>query len=403
MASLKVFISSTCYDLGMVRSELRNSISNLGHEPIMSEYNDILFDPNDHTHTSCVNEITNTDVILLIIGSRFGGKAIPEAVNKIDFEKIKNTSKSTDFLLKNTDKISITQMEVLKAIDLNIPIYVFVESKVLNDHFLYEKNKDKEFIDKIEFPSIDRKETAIYIFEFINFLRLRGKNNGVFEFSKMSDIEEILKKQWSAQLQKLFYEQRKGKNTRIKSDLFLEGIQDIKSLILSTINSDNGKEIGKGVLRYRRLIEFFQAFTSIDIYSFLKQDITWSTLLKQLGIKDVATMESDGINTTNRRGLYLIKDDGTYYEFRYPTRLYENLVQEWNGFRRLADNLKDAIIESISESERGGITMLRYRDTQFQDLFNDSSLLFRLNPPKTTPIQDEVEYSEKGSQETEEE
>ena len=50
MAQLKVFVSSTCYDLGMVRAELRNYLINLGHDPIMSDFNDVLFDPKEHTH-----------------------------------------------------------------------------------------------------------------------------------------------------------------------------------------------------------------------------------------------------------------------------------------------------------------------------------------------------------------
>lgn len=95
MAALKVFVSSTCYDLGIVRAELREFLQNLGHEPLMSEYNDILFDPRDHTHESCINEVRNADAIILIIGSRFGGKGVPPALELIDFEALKASSKST--------------------------------------------------------------------------------------------------------------------------------------------------------------------------------------------------------------------------------------------------------------------------------------------------------------------
>ena len=37
----------------------------------MSDYNDVLFDPRSHTHESCIKEIANADVVILIIGSRF--------------------------------------------------------------------------------------------------------------------------------------------------------------------------------------------------------------------------------------------------------------------------------------------------------------------------------------------
>ena len=36
MAGLKIFVSSTCFDLSILRSELRNFIASLGYEPVMS-------------------------------------------------------------------------------------------------------------------------------------------------------------------------------------------------------------------------------------------------------------------------------------------------------------------------------------------------------------------------------
>lgn len=35
MAELRVFVSSTCYDLSLLRSQLRTFIKNMGYEPIM--------------------------------------------------------------------------------------------------------------------------------------------------------------------------------------------------------------------------------------------------------------------------------------------------------------------------------------------------------------------------------
>lgn len=372
MAAFKVFISSTCYDLSMVRSELRSFIYNLGHEPIMSEYNDILFDPKDHTHESCVNEIGNSDAIILIIGSRFGGKAIPEAVNKINIEYLKSTSKSTE-VLKEPNKISITQMEVLKAIELDIPIFTFVDSKVLNDHHLYEKNKDKDFIEQIEFPSIDKKETALYIFEFINFLRLRGKNNSIFEFSKISDIENIIKKQWSALFQRLLHEQRKRNVNDSTKRLFMDGLQDIKSLILSTINTGDGKEIGKGVLRYRRLIEFCLSIVNTSsIVSIMTKDYSWNTLLREMGIIDIKYIRENG-----RERPFLIKENGTYYRLRIGIPSIDIFARDWDRFKKLTQKVKENIIIAISESEILMFHRLQHVNEQFSDFCNKNESIMQ--------------------------
>lgn len=368
MAALKVFISSTCYDLSIVRSELRSFIYNLGHEPVMSEYNDILFDPKDHTHESCVNEIRNTDAVVLIIGSRFGGKAIPQAVSKINIDYLKNTSKSTE-IFNEPNKISITQMEIFKAIELDIPIYTFVDSKVLSDHHLYEKNKDKEFINQIEFPSIDKKETALYIFEFINFLRLRGKNNSIFEFSKISDIEDIIKKQWSALFQRLLHEQKRKAIDSTTNRLFIDGLQDIKSLILSTINTGDGKEIGKGVLRYRRLIEFCSSIINLsDAISLLVKDISWDELLKAMHIIDIKYISRNG-----KERPVLIREDGTFYRFRFmtPTHFIDVYSQDWDRFKMLKPDVKENIIAAISESDIINMGPIVFHvNEQFSDFCN---------------------------------
>jgi len=111
MASLRIFVSSTCFDLGPIRGQIRTFINSMGYEPIMSDYNDVLYDPRIHTHTSCIEEIATCDLIILIVGARFGGKAIPEAISKVDFDDILEKSKSVDHL-KRKENISITQLEI---------------------------------------------------------------------------------------------------------------------------------------------------------------------------------------------------------------------------------------------------------------------------------------------------
>ena len=170
MSNLKVFVSSTCYDFNILRSHLRNFITDFGYDPVMSDYSDVLYDHRLHTHSSCVQEVANCDVIILIIGARFGGKIIPRALNLVDLDKVKLLSQSNK-LFDNPENFSITQLEVMKALERGIPIFTFVDSKVWHDHNVYEKNKDKPILRDITFPSIDKLDNAIYIFEFINFIR----------------------------------------------------------------------------------------------------------------------------------------------------------------------------------------------------------------------------------------
>ena len=118
MANLKVFISSTCYDLSLLRFEMRDFIVSMGYEPVMSDYADILYDPRTHTHSSCVNEVENCDMLVVIIGSRFGGEGVPEALNLINLDDFDYDDVPDD------RKFSITQLEVLKAINNRIPLLI---------------------------------------------------------------------------------------------------------------------------------------------------------------------------------------------------------------------------------------------------------------------------------------
>ena len=197
MSILKVFISSTCYDLDNVRDGLRDFIYDIGYEPVMSDYGDVLYDPRIHTHTSCIEEVKNCDMLVLLIGGRFGGRAINEAMSAVDFEKVKED--------------------------------------VLSDHKLYEENKDKTIISEITFPSIEKQNTAKYIFEFINMVRLRNCGNNIFPFKKESDIEDMLKKQWSSYFQKLIKEQF-GKKEKSDNNKLEKRVDELQSLIWRFIN-----------------------------------------------------------------------------------------------------------------------------------------------------------------------
>lgn len=185
MAIPRVFISSTCYDLSEVRDALVTFIKSFGFEDALSERGDVFYHPDLHTHESCIREISNCHLLVLIIGGRFGGTYTAD------------TSKS------------IVNAEYEAARELNIPVFTFIKKDVLHDHKLYERNKNN--VD-ITYPSIEKQEYAKNIFEFINAVRKSPINNGLFDFQFSRDIEEILKKQWAG----IFYEYLSEKANKAK-------------------------------------------------------------------------------------------------------------------------------------------------------------------------------------------
>ncbi|MEN5126854.1 DUF4062 domain-containing protein [Pseudomonas alloputida] len=369
MAGLKVFISSTCYDLQSIRGQLRNLMMGLGHEPIMSDQAEVIFDPQTHTHTSCLREVRNSDVVILVIGSRFGGTIIPKALEQIELEKIIETSNAERFG-ENGGKISITQAEILNAIQHGIPVFAFVDSGIMRDHLTYEKNKNKAIIHEIEFSSIDKPETAAYIFEFINFLRLRHENNSIFEFSRFEDIESQLKKQWSGLFQRLLSEQRtkafEGKNI----DQLSSQIADLKAAVLGSISSTKLKDTAKGAIRFRTLIEFTHSLineTAPDkSEKLLSSKISWSELTSELGI--VKSLQPEQGDRFGSRNTILIGEDNTYYEVKMPKARVDRIEEEWEDFKELGDEAKSAIINAVIDSRNGrAIQLVRHFNEPYID------------------------------------
>lgn len=368
MPSPKVFVSSTCYDLGMAREQIRSFLIGLGYDPIMSEYSDVLFDPRLHTHTSCLQEIPNADMIVLLVGSRFGGTAIPEALQLIDIERLQNSSFDVT-VLDHPETLSVTQLEVLKAIDSSIPIFAFVDEKVWHDHLVYQKNK--ELVDTINFPSIDNAESARFIFEFLNFLRQRTEGNSVISFSKIEDIECHLRKQWGALFQRLLQEQREGRTEEKRVLALSEQLEDLKTAVLSSMENSQTRDIARNVIKFRRLSDFLRGLSLPNAEIATESGFSFEELLKELGIVSVKTIPEE-----QRRGMgrtALLKEDNTFYEVRFPVGYINRISLDWSSFVSLPKEHRKVIFEALSDMEGFGPGVIRYRDKPYDEFYEEEN------------------------------
>lgn len=201
MANPRVFISSTCYDLSEVRDNLIEFIQSFGFIPVLSERGDVFYHPDIHTHDSCLNEVSNCDLFILMIGGRFGGS--------YDADK----------------KKSIVNAEYTTAKDNKIPVFTFVKRGVYSDHHFFTKNKTKEHIAEMDFPSMDKREDAEKIFEFIDEVRKSDVNNGFFSFEFAREIVDLLRKQWSGMFYDFLQDRKHNEQQRITTNL-LTNISD---------------------------------------------------------------------------------------------------------------------------------------------------------------------------------
>lgn len=359
---LKIFVSSTCYDLGIIRSQLKSFIENMGYDAVLSEYNDIFYDPKDHTHESCVKEVTNADLVILIIGSRFGGKGIPNLQSLIDFKTL-STSSMKPGIIDKQENLSVTQYEIFKAIESDIPVYCFVDENVWHDHRVYEENKENgDVINNMKFPSIDKNETAPFIFEFINFMRARTHNNAIYPFAKLEDIEGCLLKQWSNLFQSLLSESKNKNTTSKQMSQIADQLSDMKALILSSADKTaDSKEIAKGVIKYRLMVTYVdELLPSQDI---IMKGQSWDDLMKACDIVDVR----DFVDEHMRNRIAIIKKDNTFYlhYFYFNDTKFEQYKKLWSDFVVIKKEIKQIIVEAIRDSSNAHIKDLKYYNKNF--------------------------------------
>ena len=246
-------------------------------------------------------------------------------------------------------------------------IYMFIDKRVWHDHALYEKNKNSDIIEKIIFPSIEKQETAKYIFNFINFVRLRTKGNNIFTFEKGQDIEEILKKQWSGYFQSLLNEQRFRVNEHKKIDILSEQFEDLKTAILTSIENVDQRDTARGVVRYRRLAELLFGLR-LSPQTIASSVVSLNSLLEQNGI--VKLLDARELGIVQFRGIpvrsFFIKEDGTFFEMRISVDVISDYENDWESFKSLKQQVKEIILDALQEMIRP-TAMIRYRNINFEE------------------------------------
>lgn len=172
----RVFISSTFYDLKFIREELANFVRSYNFEPILFEQGDVGYIHGRNPDESCYKEMSHADMVILIIGGRYGSPASGEVQENFK------------------EYLSVTRKEFNTAVEENIPVYVFVDANVYSEYNVYAKNRTVFDSGKanIHFAATDN----INVFRFIDAIFML-KYICVTGFTEAQDIKIFLKKQWA--------------------------------------------------------------------------------------------------------------------------------------------------------------------------------------------------------------
>jgi hypothetical protein len=206
MAIPRVFVSSTYYDLKYVRNEIETFIQNLGYDPVLHEKNKVTYKQTETLEDSCYNEISTCDILICIIGNKYGTK-----------------SESNDY--------SITMNELKNAIRDQKKIYVFIQKDVAFENTLYNLNKDLP-----DFKTIAADNIIIH--EFINDLKQNNNNFPIEDFENVADILNSIKSQFAGLFQSLLQAESTLTDKKTYYDL-AETSSEIKKLVKSFEDEKN--------------------------------------------------------------------------------------------------------------------------------------------------------------------
>jgi hypothetical protein len=176
LAKPRVFVSSTYYDLKHIRASLDLFIESLGYEAVLSEKGEVAYAHDLPLDESCYAEVRNADILVLVIGGRYGSASSGDvtATPKTFHERYE----------------SITKMEYQAAVDNGTATYILVESAVLAEYRTYQKNKDNT---NVVYAHVD----SVNVFRLIEDILSKKKGNPVQQFEKYGDIERWLREQWA--------------------------------------------------------------------------------------------------------------------------------------------------------------------------------------------------------------
>jgi hypothetical protein len=237
MAKPRIFISSTFYDLRQIRAELDMFIESLGYDPIRNEEGDIPYGKDEALEEYCYKEIKAIDILVSIIGGRFGS------------ESKRNTS-------------SISQIELRTALKEGKQVYVFIDKNIMAEYETYLLNKDSEVEIKYKYVN------DIRIYKFIEEIRGLSANNNIKGFETASDIVKYLKEQFAGLFQRFLEEQTRIKEVSIINNLE-KTAQTLNKLVnyLSDENKDQTEEINRILTINHPLVETLRNYLDVP-YNF---------------------------------------------------------------------------------------------------------------------------------------
>ena len=304
-----IFVSSTCYDLGQVRLNIKSLIESLGLTPVLSEHESFPVNAFNDTISNCLENVRNkADILFLIVGGRYG--------------------------FQTANGKSVTNLEYLEAKKKGIPVFVFIDQKILDILPLWKKNPESDFSGYVD---------NNVLFDFVEQLK-HYNANWVFGFNSSDDIEAVIKHQIPYLfMESLLIKQKyDSKKLDLPSDKFSPKATQI------VLDEEDGWE-------YRLFAELIKDY--IDSYSEKRLDfkygISFSSRIdletpeevishirgKQRELEPLAPMLTRLLNEASKDSFGLPGEPGDYHQIQYVCQRFAEIYGKYIDWRLSFVNL----------------------------------------------------------------
>lgn len=270
MAKPRIFISSTFYDLRQTRVDLDQFIESLGYEPVRNEEGDIPYGKDKELQEYCYKEISNIDILVSIIGSRYGSVATGD------------------------DNYSVSQKEVKTAMESHKQVFIFIDKRVLTEFETYLLNKGRS---DVHYNYVDN----INIYKFIEEIKNLTHNNNIKAFESAQDITHYLREQFAGLFKQFIIEQEKAAENVVIRDI-RDTAKTLHDLVeyLKEDNTDKQDEINKIIRVNHPLVSKLKTELGIKYNFFIEGESDLAEFLKARGFQRIDDSSLRWIRSNNK-------------------------------------------------------------------------------------------------------
>ena len=171
-----------------MRSDIDRFIREIGYEAVRHETGEIAYGKDEKPEKYAYREVELCDVIVCIIGGRFGSTA------------------------HGGDGSSITQNELKHALSRGIQVFIFVEKGVNAEYETFKLNRENF---EIKYSHVDNTK----IYEFLDEIYKLPRNNPIFSFETSNDITSFLKEQFAGLFQRFLSEAQRLAEVNVLNEM----------------------------------------------------------------------------------------------------------------------------------------------------------------------------------------